>query len=93
MDVHEHRQYPYELWDTDSANAVGAYESEEAALHAVRGEVEAFGPDSPEVLALSLICLDGPPERGLVAAGADLVERALRAAEAHPAGTREATFR
>jgi hypothetical protein len=85
METDKHRQYPYELWDTASANALGAYKTEAAALRVVRREVEAFGPDAPEVLALSLICLDGPPERGPMAAGAELVERAVRAAEAHPA--------
>jgi len=67
----------FELIDTESANLVGDYESEAAALRDVLATVEAYGVDSPEVRSLALVRLDVPREQGHLAAGADLASRAL----------------
>ena len=44
----------YELWDTETANALGAYASREAALQAVSEIVRRYGPSSPEAQSLAL---------------------------------------
>lgn len=67
----------FELIDTESANLVGDYESESAALQAVAEVVKEYGVNSPEVLTLALLRLDVPRGRGSIAAGADLAARAL----------------
>ncbi|HVG97084.1 MAG TPA: hypothetical protein VNK05_09300 [Chloroflexota bacterium] len=75
----------YQLWDIDSQNAVGFYETLGAALRDVAETIDLYGAESPEVLALVLIRLDVPPAEGRVAAGAALVRKALeRPAAAHP---------
>jgi hypothetical protein len=66
----------YELIDTQSANVLGVYETEAAALRDVAEEIAAFGSDAPEVLALALIRLDVPAAQGRVAAGKALIARA-----------------
>jgi hypothetical protein len=66
----------YELIDTESANVVGHYGSEGAALRAVAESVQAYGADAPELLSLALIRLDVPPDHGAIAAGAALIARA-----------------
>lgn len=73
----------YQLWDTDSQNAVGFYDSLAEALRDVAETVEMYGPDSPEARSLSLIRLDVPTAQGHIAAGAALVRQAL----ATPSGT------
>jgi hypothetical protein len=67
----------FELWDMESANAVGEYTSEEAALRDVAEAAETYGADSPAVLSLALIQLDVPAEHGQVATGRALIDRAL----------------
>ena len=42
----------YELWDTETNNIVGAYESETAALAVVRGAMAAHGMGYTDELAL-----------------------------------------
>jgi hypothetical protein len=42
----------YELWDAESANLVGSYETQEEALAVVRGAVAAYGPWATRTLAL-----------------------------------------
>lgn len=42
----------YELWDTQTGNLVGEYESEAAALAVVRGALSRYGPDVAAWLAL-----------------------------------------
>ncbi len=67
----------YELWDTESANCLGAYESMADALRAVAGEVEEFGPHADEVRSLALVRLDTPAGEGHVATGEALAALAL----------------
>ena len=67
----------FELIDIETANLVGDYETEEAALEDVAQTVSEYGASSPAVLSLALIRLDAPPGRGNVAAGVELAERAL----------------
>ena len=50
---------PYELWDMDSGNIVGAYQTEAEALDVVRQEIAANGRDSIEEWVLGQI-LPGP---------------------------------
>ena len=66
----------FELIDTESANLVGEYETEVAALRDVAESIDAYGESSPEVLSLALIRVDAPTGAGGIAAGADLVARA-----------------
>jgi hypothetical protein len=61
----------YELWDVQTANRIGAYRSERAALRDVADTVRRYGLHSAEALNLGLL---GPG--GLVASGAELVRRA-----------------
>lgn len=65
----------YELWNTRTGNIVGAFESEDAALEAVRRTVESYGRAYAERLLLGREDHHGRSRR--VAAGAELVERAL----------------
>ena len=67
----------FELVDVESANLVGEYETEEAALRDVAQTADAYGVSSPEVLSLALVRLDAPPGKANVAAGAELAARAL----------------
>lgn len=66
----------YELWDAEYANLLAEFSNEDAALAAVRGEVEARGSDGVTHLALAYEDEDG--ETYPIAAGAALAERALR---------------
>jgi len=54
----------FELWDTESANCLGYFESMADALRAVAQEVEEFGADGPEIRSLALVRLDAPPGKG-----------------------------
>jgi len=63
----------FTLADIESGNFVGGYGSEDEALRDVLGIVERYGPDSREVLSLSLAADDG-----FVAEGRDLAKRALK---------------
>lgn len=68
----------YELWDAETNNRVGRFETEDAALAAVREDVQRYGRDADAVTSLGLIAHD--PARvagGLIAEGPALVERAL----------------
>jgi hypothetical protein len=64
---------------------VGSFPFEQAALLAVAATARDFGADSAAVLSLALFREDVPPEDGCIAAGAELVRRAVAAARA--AGT------
>jgi hypothetical protein len=48
----------YELWDGETGNRVGRYESEQAALAAVAEDVGRYGPDSDAVQTLGLLRRD-----------------------------------
>lgn len=64
----------YELWDTDSANLVGAYGTEAEALHIVRQTLAAAGEG--RVLTWALAREENNGETTLLAAGTALVQRA-----------------
>ena len=66
----------YELWDTESGNAVGAYDTLGAALRDVAETVRQYGEHSPEVRSLALLRLDGPHD-GATQDGDELVRWAL----------------
>src|SRR5574341_814291 len=70
------------LLDTRTANMVGYYESEEAALLDVAADIGRFGTDAPEVLSLALFRYHGSAEQASIAAGPALIARALQAARA-----------
>ena len=61
----------YELWDGDSGNRLGTYESEQDALSSIASIIRDFGRASTEARSLGLM---GP--RGLVAEGSVLLDRA-----------------
>lgn len=72
----------YELWDTESRNVIGEFDSEADALAAVLEAVQLNGAES--VAAFTLIgAFDDGAVKGL-AAGQELVERA-RQQESMPA--------
>lgn len=71
----------YELFDTATANQVGVYQTEDAALAAVRGAVHRHGDDSVTTLALGLE--DEAGDTTVIASGAALA----RLAAAHGDGT------
>jgi hypothetical protein len=71
----------FELWDTESGNAIGEYSSLAAALRDVAESVREYGPTSPDVLCMALIRTDVPEGQGHVAAGTELV--ALAANDKH----------
>ena len=64
----------YELMDVESANLIGTYESETAALAVVRAAIQAHGQAS--VMALALGYEDEAGNGGVIAEGADLAARA-----------------
>ena len=64
----------YELWDGETGNLIGAYASEQDALAAVHDTVHRYGPAAATALALAVE--DERGEGGLLASGADLIERA-----------------
>ena len=68
----------YQLWDADTGNLIGEFDTETDALVAVRDAFALHGREYAEALALGTIDDTGHPEH--VAAGADLVTRALHAA-------------
>ena len=74
----------YELWDGDTGNLVGAYESEKDALAAVHDTVRRHGRAAASTLALAVE--DEGGEGGMLASGASLIERAEAVARLSPAG-------
>ena len=64
----------YELWDGETANIVGAFESEAAAFAAVGRALQEHGPAYVASLVLGRENDDG--DSVLIATGSDLVERA-----------------
>ncbi len=68
----------YELWDFETRNRIGLYPTEEAALAAVRDDIDTHGRDSDVVTTLALfqhdpLMIGG----GVIAQGPALVDRAL----------------
>jgi hypothetical protein len=64
----------YELWDFDTRNIVAVYDSQEAALAAVRDDLQEHGRELVETLVLLVTREDGAKVR--IAAGDDLIARA-----------------
>ncbi len=67
----------YELWDQDSGNLLGVYQTEAAALHAVLEAVQDYGRDAEEVATLMLGFQDEQGNGGVIVAGSELADRAL----------------
>ena len=67
----------FELWDRETANLVGVYDTIDAALDLVSRSLLAFGPSSVETLALTLE--DGENAQ-VIPHAANLIELAERAA-------------
>lgn len=71
----------YELLETETGNLMSSHDSEAQALHAVAERARRFGPGS--VTSVALVRVDDEDEDGemvLVAAGADLLARAVASA-------------
>jgi hypothetical protein len=64
----------YAIWDTDSANLVGSYDSEGDALADVRDAVKRFGRDYARAWGLAIHDGDDVEK---VAEGDELITRAL----------------
>ena len=69
---------PYELWDVETANLVGDYATEEAALAVVHQSLQAHGPGAVAHLALAFE--DAAGDTHPIASGPALAERAGRSA-------------
>ncbi len=67
----------YGLWDLETGNLVGAYDTEDAALAVVRRSVEQWGRESVADLALAR---ESRGRTRALAEGDALAERALAAA-------------
>jgi hypothetical protein len=65
----------YELWNTRTGNLLGAFESEDAALEAVRQALTAYGRAYAERLLLGREDRRGRSRK--IAESTELVERAL----------------
>lgn len=65
----------YELWDADTGNALGTYDTEDAALQVVRATIKSNGREVVQSVGLLRVSARGRGE--LVAQGEDLVARAL----------------
>ena len=63
----------YEVWNAETANIVGAFDSEADALSAIGRVIEEHGPAYVASLILGVEDDDG--ESTLIAEGVDLVER------------------
>jgi hypothetical protein len=86
----------FELWDNESGNLMGDYDSEAEAFAALNAAIEEYGPSYADSVALLCIFPSGPDR---IADGAELVIRAREAAAAAassaavdspPLGSREA---
>src|SRR4051794_28139265 len=62
---------PYELWDYETGNCIGAYNDEDAALADVWDTVQRYGQS--EALALVLLAHPADADAIRIAAAADLV--------------------
>jgi hypothetical protein len=69
----------FTLWDLETGNLVGAYDTEAAALAVVRRSIERWGRESVAALALAR---ESRGRTQAIAAGAALAARALAAAPA-----------
>jgi hypothetical protein len=69
----------FELWDNESGNLMGDYDTEEEALTALDAAIKEYGPSYADSIALLCIFPSGPAR---IADGADLVVRTRQAAAA-----------
>jgi hypothetical protein len=69
----------YDLWDVESGNSLGTYESEDEALAVVRTLIAHFGPRYADVLDLG--SEDDHGNARLIASGAALTALAMAAVE------------
>jgi hypothetical protein len=72
----------YALWDLETGNLVGGYDTELEALRIVHRSFLTFGPESVEQLALAL---ESRGRTKNIATGVELAERAKAAVEGEPA--------
>jgi hypothetical protein len=75
----------FQLWDWDSGNAIGEYESEQAALRVIHDTVLAHGREAVATFGLLRVSRRG--RSTLVAEGEVLVSLAQEAATHQAAGT------
>ncbi|MGH2557646.1 MAG: hypothetical protein ACRDJH_01170 [Thermomicrobiales bacterium] len=66
----------YELWDRETANQIGSYESRAEAMAIVRDAVRVNGADALATVALGRETEDG--DTVVIAAGRDLADLALQ---------------
>jgi hypothetical protein len=78
----------YALVDAETADVIGAYRSERAALRDVADAVRRYGRESAAVTSLVLIRTDVPAGRGFIAGGLELADRSLARRAADPARPR-----
>ncbi len=71
----------YDLWDTQSGNMIGTFDSESEALSVVRDLIADFGNEFADELDLGWIAPDGRSRS--TASGAALLERAYATVPAH----------
>lgn len=69
----------YGLLDAESANLLGAYATEQAALQVVAGLAQRYGVASSAVANLVLYRNDVPEDESVISEGEPLVQRALEA--------------
>lgn len=65
----------YELFDTESGNVIGAYDSEREALEILKSAIEAYGPSYADALVLGVRDRAGRPKA--IAQGRALAQLAL----------------
>ena len=65
----------YELWETETGNLIGTYETEQDALSLVRDAIQSYGAQYVDSFLLG--CEDEEGYSTLIAEGHDLAERAL----------------
>lgn len=65
----------YELWETETGNLVGTYETEQDALGLVRDTIQCYGAQYVDSLLLG--CEDEKGYSTFIAEGQALAERAL----------------
>jgi hypothetical protein len=70
----DNRSMSYELWDIETRNIIGTFESEAQALHATRDLIARNAPAYPD--ALALVFEDDQGESSLIVKGPRLASRA-----------------
>jgi len=78
--THKNAPLGFELWDNESGNLMGDYDTEEEALAAIGEAVTIYGPDYAQAVTLLRVGPRGRLKR--IATGADLVVSARESAAA-----------